>query len=135
MADTVLAYVNQHNRPFSAQNVADALGKQGIKKGLSQKYLDTLVEQGKLNIKEAGKQKVSELAARGGALPGRFHTSSTRRLTQAPCTTGARPHLLSPLATYAPRRRAHFTPKSSQEPVKSNAALRWDMGSVRGGAL
>ena len=67
MADTVLAYVNQHNRPFSAQNVADALGKQGIKKGLSQKYLDTLVEQGKLNIKEAGKQKVSELAARGGA--------------------------------------------------------------------
>ena len=34
---------------------------------------------------------------------------STRRLTQAPCTTRARPRLLSRLATYAQRTRAHFT--------------------------
>ena len=58
MADTVLQYVNSQNRPFNAQNVADALGRHGIKKGLAQKYLDQLAEGGKIRVKEAGKQKV-----------------------------------------------------------------------------
>ena len=36
---------------------------------------------------------------------------NTRQLTQAPCTTRARTHLLSRLTTYAQRTRAHFTPQ------------------------
>mmetsp|Transcript_41091 Transcript_41091/g.101362 ORF Transcript_41091/g.101362 Transcript_41091/m.101362 type:complete len:234 (-) Transcript_41091:181-882(-) len=58
MADTVLAFMEQQNRPFNATNISDALGKHGIKKGLAQKYLDSLADQGKINVKEAGKQKV-----------------------------------------------------------------------------
>lgn len=58
MADVVLSHMNQQNRPFNAQNIADALGRQGIKKGLAQKYLDTLFSEGKINCKDAGKQKV-----------------------------------------------------------------------------
>ena len=58
MADTVLRHVNAQNRPFNAQNVADALGRHGIKKGLAQKYLDQLAERGEIRVKEAGKQKV-----------------------------------------------------------------------------
>ena len=58
MADTVLQYVNSQNRPFNAQNVADALGRHGIKKGLAQKYLDQLAESGKICVKESGKQRV-----------------------------------------------------------------------------
>ena len=56
--DNVLQYVNQMNRPLNATNVGDALGSQGVKKGLAQKYLETLAEKGKLCVKEAGKQKV-----------------------------------------------------------------------------
>tara|TARA_B110000977_G_scaffold186460_1_gene252453 strand:+ start:6965 stop:7804 length:840 start_codon:yes stop_codon:yes gene_type:complete len=58
MADTVLQHVTSQNRPFNATNVADALGKHGIKKGLAQKYLEQLAEQGKINVKDGGKQKV-----------------------------------------------------------------------------
>ena len=58
MADTVLQHINAQNRPFNAQNVADALGRHGIKKGLAQKYLDQLAESGKIRVKESGKQRV-----------------------------------------------------------------------------
>jgi predicted transcriptional regulator len=58
MADTVLSHVTSQNRPFNAQNVADALGKHGIKKGAAQKYLEQLVDAGKIAVKDAGKQKV-----------------------------------------------------------------------------
>lgn len=58
MAETVLEYVNAQNRPFNAQNIADALGRHGIKKGMAQKYLDSLASDGKILVKEAGKQKV-----------------------------------------------------------------------------
>jgi 26S proteasome regulatory subunit (ATPase 3-interacting protein) len=58
MADTVLQHINAQNRPFNAQNVADALGRHGIKKGLAQKYLDQLAESGKICVKESGKQRV-----------------------------------------------------------------------------
>ena len=50
--------MTSQNRPFNATNVADALGKHGIKKGLAQKYLEQLAEQGKINVKDGGKQKV-----------------------------------------------------------------------------
>ena len=36
---------------------------------------------------------------------------NTRRLTQAPCTSRARPHPFSCLATCTPRTRTHFTPQ------------------------
>jgi len=42
----VLAHMDAQNRPFNAQNIADALGKHGIKKGPAQKYLDNLTELG-----------------------------------------------------------------------------------------
>ena len=58
MADTVLQHITAQNRPFNAQNVADALGRHGIKKGLAQKYLDQLAESGKICVKESGKQRV-----------------------------------------------------------------------------
>ena len=53
-----MQHVTSQNRPFNAQNVADALGRHGIKKGLAQKYLDQLAESGKIAVKDAGKQKV-----------------------------------------------------------------------------
>lgn len=56
--DEVLAYVTAMNRPLNATNVGDALGSRGVKKGLAQKYLETLAEKGKIGVKEAGKQKV-----------------------------------------------------------------------------
>ena len=58
MADVVAEYMLAQNRPLNAQNVADALGRHGIKKGLAQKYLDTLSERGTIAVKEAGKSKV-----------------------------------------------------------------------------
>ena len=56
--DVVLTYVNDVNRPVNATNVGDALGARGGKKGLAQKYLDALVERGKIALRDAGKQKV-----------------------------------------------------------------------------
>ncbi len=56
--DVVLTYVNDVNRPVNATNVGDALGARGVKKGLAQKYLDALVERGKIALRDAGKQKV-----------------------------------------------------------------------------
>jgi len=58
MADLVLQHMNAQNRPFNAQNIADALGRHGIKKGPAQKHLDALADKGAINVKEAGKQKV-----------------------------------------------------------------------------
>ena len=54
----MLTYVNDVNRPVNATNVGDALGARGVKKGLAQKYLDALVERGKIALRDAGKQKV-----------------------------------------------------------------------------
>ena len=54
----MLAYVNQHNRPFNSTNVGDGLAKQGVKKALAERYLTQLAESGKISVKEAGKQKV-----------------------------------------------------------------------------
>jgi 26S proteasome regulatory subunit (ATPase 3-interacting protein) len=56
--ETVRAYVARMNRPLNATNVGDALGASGVKKGLAQKYLDALVDNGAIRVKDAGKQKV-----------------------------------------------------------------------------
>jgi hypothetical protein len=61
MADTVLQHMNAQNRPFNAQNIADALGRHGIKKGLAQKHLDTLHNDGKINCKVRGLHVLDEL--------------------------------------------------------------------------
>jgi predicted ArsR family transcriptional regulator len=51
MADLVLQHMNAQNRPFNAQNIADALGRHGIKKGPAQKHLDALADKGAINVK------------------------------------------------------------------------------------
>ena len=56
--DLVLAYCVQQNRPFNATNLADALQKEGVKKATAQRYLDNLVEEKKLAMKESGKSKL-----------------------------------------------------------------------------
>ena len=56
--DLVLAYCVQHNRPFNATNIADALQKEGVKKATAQRYLDNLVEEKKLAMKESEKSKL-----------------------------------------------------------------------------
>ena len=35
MSNLVSEYINAQNRPFNAQNIADALGRHGIKKGMA----------------------------------------------------------------------------------------------------
>ncbi|MCL7047521.1 hypothetical protein MKW94_002007 [Papaver nudicaule] len=54
----VLKFVNEQNRPLNAQNVADALQKDNLKKTAVQKALDTLCESGRITFKEYGKQKI-----------------------------------------------------------------------------
>ena len=46
------------NKPFSAQTAADHLQTEGIKKAVAQRALDSLVEKGKVTLKECGKTKV-----------------------------------------------------------------------------
>ena len=36
MSNLVSEYINAQNRPFNAQNIADALGRHGIKKGMDE---------------------------------------------------------------------------------------------------
>lgn len=52
----------KENRPFSVQNIVDALQKQGVKKTAVERALATLVEKGQVNKKEYGKAKVFLLA-------------------------------------------------------------------------
>ncbi|KAL3697341.1 hypothetical protein R1sor_011417 [Riccia sorocarpa] len=54
----VLNYVNEQNRPLNAQNVADALQKQGIKKASVEKILASLGDNGLISFKEYGKQRI-----------------------------------------------------------------------------
>ncbi|KAI3971050.1 hypothetical protein MKX01_024697 [Papaver californicum] len=54
----VLKFVNEQNRPLNAQNVADALQKDNLKKTAVQKALDTLCDSGRITFKEYGKQKI-----------------------------------------------------------------------------
>ncbi|KAH7301395.1 hypothetical protein KP509_23G023500 [Ceratopteris richardii] len=54
----ILNYMNEQNRPLNVQNVADALQKYSIKKGIVQKVLDSLADSGKVSAKEYGKQKI-----------------------------------------------------------------------------
>lgn len=46
------------NRPFNVQGVADMLATQGVKKGMADKALAALAEQGKVVCKEFGKTKL-----------------------------------------------------------------------------
>ncbi|KAI3911049.1 hypothetical protein MKW98_015706 [Papaver atlanticum] len=54
----VLKFVNEQNRPLNAQNVADALQKDNLKKTAVQKALDSLCDSGRITFKEYGKQKI-----------------------------------------------------------------------------
>ena len=58
MSNLVLEYLNAQNRPFNAQNIADALGRHGIKKGMAQKHLDSLTEKGEIAVEVGGKSQV-----------------------------------------------------------------------------
>ena len=58
MSNLVLEYINAQNRPFNAQNIADALGRHGIKKGMAQKHLDSLTEKGEISVEVGGKSQV-----------------------------------------------------------------------------
>ena len=55
--ETVRAYVARMNRPLNATNVGDALGASGVKKGLAQKYLDALVDNGSDSSEGCGQAK------------------------------------------------------------------------------
>lgn len=48
----------QQNRPFSVQNIVDALQKEGIKKTQCEKILSNLVEKEVVSVKEYGKAKI-----------------------------------------------------------------------------
>jgi 26S proteasome regulatory subunit, ATPase 3, interacting protein len=56
--DLVLSLVVQQNRPFNSGNLADALQKDNVKKAQVQRYLDQLVTDGKIKMRECGKSKV-----------------------------------------------------------------------------
>jgi len=56
--DLVLSLVVQQNRPFNSGNLADALQKDNVKKVQVQRYLDQLVTDGKIKMRECGKSKV-----------------------------------------------------------------------------
>nr|AKI32381.1 homologous pairing protein 2 [Watanabea reniformis] len=62
----VLHFIEQQNRPYNAQIVADNLAQYGLKKGPIQKALDALSEAGKITCKEFGKTKIY-LAPQDGA--------------------------------------------------------------------
>ncbi len=49
--DKVLHLLQQHNKPFNTQAVADLLATQGVKKTAAQKALDALAEAGKIVAK------------------------------------------------------------------------------------
>ena len=57
-ADLVYGLLSAKNKPFSAQTAADHLQTEGIKKAVAQRALDSLVEKGKVTLKECGKTKV-----------------------------------------------------------------------------
>ena len=57
-ANLVSEYINAQNRPFNAQNIADALGRHGIKKGMAQKHLDSLTDKGEIAVEQGGKSFV-----------------------------------------------------------------------------
>lgn len=66
MADQkVMNLLTQHNKPFNAQNVADYLAPQGLKKTQVQKTLDALAESGRVTAKEFGKTKIYFLPQAG----------------------------------------------------------------------
>lgn len=50
--------LQQHNRPFNTQNVADLLAIHGVKKTAVQKSLDALADAGKIVSKDFGKVKI-----------------------------------------------------------------------------
>uniref|UniRef100_A0A6T6AXK2 Homologous-pairing protein 2 winged helix domain-containing protein n=1 Tax=Compsopogon caeruleus TaxID=31354 RepID=A0A6T6AXK2_9RHOD len=54
----VEAYLEEKNRPFSVQNIVDALQKDGVKKTACERALASLVEGGKVVCKEYGKAKL-----------------------------------------------------------------------------
>lgn len=56
--ETVVRFLEQQNRPFSVQNIVDALSKEGIKKASCEKILASLVEKEVVSVKEYGKAKI-----------------------------------------------------------------------------
>lgn len=54
--------LRQENRPFSVQNIVDALQKNGVKKTAVERSLASLVEKGTVSKKEYGKAKIFILA-------------------------------------------------------------------------
>ena len=117
MADVVLNYVNQQNRPFNAQNIADALGRHGIKKGLAQKHLDTLLNDGKINCKDAGKQKVYFALQTGEVM-------TPEQVAEAEATIKVRTQELSQARAENQRRHAKLAALAKQLTVKQMKARR-----------
>ncbi|KAA8497425.1 Homologous-pairing protein 2-like [Porphyridium purpureum] len=69
-ATTVVAkYMEAQNRPFSVQNVVDALQKDGVKKKGVETALAALVEDGAVMVKEYGKAKIYLAAQQAIELP------------------------------------------------------------------
>ncbi|BDA43751.1 Homologous-pairing protein 2 homolog [Coccomyxa sp. Obi] len=56
--ERVLTFLQQQNRPYNAQGVADHLAQYGVKKTQAQKALDTLSEANTIVCKEFGKTKI-----------------------------------------------------------------------------
>ncbi|EME27752.1 uncharacterized protein Gasu_47380 [Galdieria sulphuraria] len=56
--EIVMRFLEKQNRPFSVQNIVDALQKDGIKKALCEKILSSLVEKEVVSVKEYGKAKI-----------------------------------------------------------------------------
>ncbi|CAL8468300.1 g7840 [Coccomyxa elongata] len=56
--ERVLTFLQQQNRPYNTQGVADHLAQYGVKKNQAQKALDTLSEANTIVCKEFGKTKI-----------------------------------------------------------------------------
>ena len=111
MADVVAEYMLAQNRPLNAQNVADALGRHGIKKGLAQKYLDTLSERGTIAVKEAGKSKVY-------FAPQTASVMTPEEVAEAECAIKRRTEELANSHAEAARKRARLSAYATQLTVK-----------------
>lgn len=65
----VFDFLSTQNRPFSVQNIVDALQKEGVKKTAVERSLASLVEKKTVTKKEYGKAKIFILAQQHIALP------------------------------------------------------------------
>jgi len=125
MADVVAEYMLAQNRPLNAQNVADALGRHGIKKGLAQKYLDTLSERGTIAVKEAGKSKVY-------FAPQTASVMTPEEVAEAECAIKRRTEELANSRAEAARKRARLSAYATQLTVKQMKARTTQLATENG---